>query len=189
MRRIDAIFKETRNKCLRRRIASLRGTSNLAVYCILSRFLRSVRLALHPAQRLTSCFLRWNLLELLAKVVAVGALSLSLAGCIQDEVIFFGIDKADNLRFTNIKIDDKLDGLFYASYLDGDTVVDIREPVKAEKLTSEDGYKITMVNKSISFKLVSDGRLLYCRKYKCIGCDKIQVEGAFSELPKIWGNK
>ncbi len=133
---------------------------------------------------------RLNVLELLAKVLTLGAFSLSLAGCIQDEVIFFGIDKADNLRFTNIKINDKLDGLFYASYLDGDTVVDIREPVKAEQLTSaEDGYKITMVNKGISFKLVSDGRLLYCKKYKCIGCDKIQVEGAFSELPKIWGNK
>lgn len=129
-------------------------------------------------------------LELLAKVLTLGAFSLSLAGCIQDEVIFFGIDKADNLRFTNIKINDKLDGLFYASYMDGDTVVDIREPVKAEQLSSaEDGYKITMVNKGISFKLVSDGRLLYCKKYKCIGCDKIQVEGAFSELPKIWGNK
>lgn len=133
---------------------------------------------------------RLNVLELLAKVLTLGAFSLSLAGCIQDEVIFFGIDKADNLRFTNIKINDKLDGLFYASYLDGDTVVDIREPVKAEQLSSaEDGYKITMVNKGISFKLVSDGRLLYCKKYKCIGCDKIQVEGAFSELPKIWGNK
>lgn len=133
---------------------------------------------------------RLNVLELLAKVLTLGAFSLSLAGCIQDEVIFFGIDKADNLRFTNIKINDKLDGLFYASYLDGDTVVDIREPVKAEQLSSaEDGYKITMINKGISFKLVSDGRLLYCKKYKCIGCDKIQVEGAFSELPKIWGNK
>jgi len=30
------------------RITALRGTRNLAVYCILSRFLRSVRLALHP---------------------------------------------------------------------------------------------------------------------------------------------
>ncbi|HEY3301704.1 MAG TPA: hypothetical protein VGJ90_13110 [Methylophilaceae bacterium] len=128
-------------------------------------------------------------LELLAKVLVIGMLGSSLVGCIQDEVIFFGIDKADNLRFTNIKINDKLDGLFYASYLDGDTVIDIREPVKAARLAEEDGYKITMVNKGISFKLVSDGRLLYCKKYKCIGCDKIQVEGAFSELPKIWGNK
>ena len=133
---------------------------------------------------------RLNPLALIAKVLVIGMLGLSLVGCIQDEVIFFGIDKADNLRFTNIKINDKLDGLFYASYLDGDTVVDIREPVKAEQLTSaEDGYKITLINKGISFKLVSDGRLLYCKKYKCIGCDKIQVEGAFSELPKIWGNK
>jgi hypothetical protein len=142
------------------------------------------------AMKRIDAIFRLNVLELLAKVLTLGAFSLSLAGCIQDEVIFFGIDKADNLRFTNIKINDKLDGLFYASYLDGDTVVDIREPVKAEQLSSaEDGYKITMVNKGISFKLVSDGRLLYCKKYKCIGCDKIQVEGAFSELPKIWGNK
>lgn len=132
---------------------------------------------------------RLNLIELFSKVLAIGVLGLGLAGCIQDEVIFFGIDKADNLRFTNIKINDKLDGLFYASYLDGDTVVDIRAPVKAERLAEEDGYKITMVGKGISFKLVSDGRLLYCKKYKCIGCDKVQVEGAFSELPKIWGNK
>lgn len=132
---------------------------------------------------------RLNLIEAFTKILVIGALGLGLAGCIQDEVIFFGIDKADNLRFTNIKINDKLDGLFYASYLDGDTVVDIREPVKAERLAEEDGYKITMVGKGISFKLVSDGRLLYCKKYKCIGCDKVQVEGAFSELPKIWGNK
>lgn len=126
----------------------------------------------------------------LTKVLVLSALSFNLVGCIQDEVIFFGIDKADNLRFTNIKIDGNLEGLFYASYLDGDTVIDIREPVKAEKLTSsEDGYKITMVRTGINFKLISDGRLLYCRKYKCIGCNNIQVEGAFSELPKIWGNK
>jgi hypothetical protein len=134
--------------------------------------------------------LKLNLLASFARVAALGMLSLSFVGCIQDEIIFFGIDKADNLRFTNIKINGKLDGLFYASYLDGDTVVDIREPVKVEQLTSaEDGYKITMINKGISFKLISDGRLLYCKKYKCIGCDKIQVEGAFSELPKIWGYK
>jgi hypothetical protein len=30
------------------RITALRGTRNLAVYCILSRLLRSVRLVLHP---------------------------------------------------------------------------------------------------------------------------------------------
>ena len=39
---------ETRNKCLRKQIAALRGTRSLAVYCILSRLLRSVRLVLHP---------------------------------------------------------------------------------------------------------------------------------------------
>jgi hypothetical protein len=141
------------------------------------------------AMKRIDAIFKLSALELLAKVLVIGMLGSSLVGCIQDEVIFFGIDKADNLRFTNIKINDKLDGLFYASYLDGDTVIDIREPVKAARLAEEDGYKITMVNKGISFKLVSDGRLLYCKKYKCIGCDKIQVEGAFSELPKIWGNK
>ena len=36
--------------CLHGRIAALRGARNLAVYRILSRFLRAVRLALHPAR-------------------------------------------------------------------------------------------------------------------------------------------
>jgi hypothetical protein len=49
--------KETRNKCLREQIASLRGTPNLTVYRILSRFLRSVRLALQLARRLLPCVL------------------------------------------------------------------------------------------------------------------------------------
>lgn len=48
---------ETRNKCLHGRIAVLRGTRNLAVLYVLSRLLRSVRLALHPAQSLLTSFL------------------------------------------------------------------------------------------------------------------------------------
>ena len=70
-------LKETRNKCLREQIAALRGTRSLAVYRILSRLLRSVRLwrvnnavyrvystdtpftgALYLARRLIPCFLR-----------------------------------------------------------------------------------------------------------------------------------
>jgi hypothetical protein len=54
---IQQKIKETPNKCLRGRIAALRGTRNLAVYRILSRLLRSVRLALHPARRLIPHFL------------------------------------------------------------------------------------------------------------------------------------
>lgn len=55
-------IKDSPNKCLRERIASLRGTPNLAVYRILSRFLRSVRLGLHLAQRLIPCILKSTLL-------------------------------------------------------------------------------------------------------------------------------
>jgi hypothetical protein len=74
--KVTIFFKETRNKCLREQIAALRGTRNLAVYRILSRFLRSVRLwrvnnalqriystdtpftgALYLARRLLLCFL------------------------------------------------------------------------------------------------------------------------------------
>jgi hypothetical protein len=50
--------------CLHGRIASLRGTRNLDVFCILSRFLRSVRLALHPARRLIPHFLKVEFLKL-----------------------------------------------------------------------------------------------------------------------------
>jgi hypothetical protein len=39
-------------KWLRGRIAALRGARNLAVLLVLSRLLRSVRLALHPARPL-----------------------------------------------------------------------------------------------------------------------------------------
>lgn len=55
---ISNTIKDSPNKCLRERIASLRGTLNLAVYRILSRFLRSVRLALHLDQRLIQCILK-----------------------------------------------------------------------------------------------------------------------------------
>ena len=47
-------------KWLRGRIATLRGTRNLAVYRILSRFLRSVRLALHPARSINQSFFKIN---------------------------------------------------------------------------------------------------------------------------------
>ncbi|MCX8518747.1 MAG: hypothetical protein ORN21_01260 [Methylophilaceae bacterium] len=43
---------------LRGRIEALRGARNLAVYLILSRFLRAVRLALHPARLVLQEFLR-----------------------------------------------------------------------------------------------------------------------------------
>ncbi len=43
---------EALNKCLRGRIAALRGTPNLAVLFVLSRLVRSVRLALHLARSL-----------------------------------------------------------------------------------------------------------------------------------------
>jgi hypothetical protein len=71
------MLKETLIKWLRVRIAALRGTRNLAVYRILSWFLRSVRLwrvnnalqriystdtpftgALHPARSINQCFLK-----------------------------------------------------------------------------------------------------------------------------------
>ena len=55
--KVTIFFKETRNKCLREQIAALRGTRTLTVYLILSRVLRSVRLALYLARRLILCFL------------------------------------------------------------------------------------------------------------------------------------
>jgi len=47
--------KDTRNKWLREQIAALRATRNLAVHLVLSRFLRSVRLALYLARSLIPC--------------------------------------------------------------------------------------------------------------------------------------
>ncbi len=48
-------IRDTRNKCLRERTTALRGTHNPAVLNVLSRFLRSVRLVLHLAQRRMKC--------------------------------------------------------------------------------------------------------------------------------------
>jgi hypothetical protein len=50
--KVTIFFKETRNKYLREQIAALRGTRTFAVYRILFRLLRSVRLALYLARRL-----------------------------------------------------------------------------------------------------------------------------------------
>lgn len=47
---------ETRSQWLRRQIAALRGTPNLAVLFVLSRLVRSVRLALYPAHSLITYF-------------------------------------------------------------------------------------------------------------------------------------
>jgi TolC family type I secretion outer membrane protein len=56
---------EALNKCLRKRIAALRGTPNLAVLVVLSRLVRSVRLAFHHARSLILTFLmsRSNVLK------------------------------------------------------------------------------------------------------------------------------
>jgi hypothetical protein len=51
-------IKEVLINWLRARIAALRGTRNLAVYRILSRFLRSMRLALHHARSINQRFLK-----------------------------------------------------------------------------------------------------------------------------------
>ena len=42
--------------CLYGRIAALRGARNLDIFLYMPRFLRSVRLALHPAQTINQCF-------------------------------------------------------------------------------------------------------------------------------------
>ena len=57
MRKINTIFKETLINCLCGRIAKLRGTRNLDYLVDMSRFLRSVRLALHHAQTINQGFL------------------------------------------------------------------------------------------------------------------------------------
>ena len=43
--------------CLCGRIAALRGTRNLDIFLYMPQFLRSVRLALHPAQTINQRFL------------------------------------------------------------------------------------------------------------------------------------
>lgn len=50
------LARETLNKQLRGRIAALCGARPLAYLVDMSRVLRSVRLALHPAHSLVQCF-------------------------------------------------------------------------------------------------------------------------------------
>jgi hypothetical protein len=50
-------LRETLNNCLSGRIAALRGARNLDILFYMPRFLRSVRLALHPAQTIIQRFL------------------------------------------------------------------------------------------------------------------------------------
>ena len=50
-------FLETLINCLCRRIATLRGARNLNIFLYMPRFLRYVRLALHPAQAINQRFL------------------------------------------------------------------------------------------------------------------------------------
>ena len=67
---------ETRNKCLRGQIAVLRGTPNLAVLFVLSRLVRSVRLALYPARSLIKHFqMLRNLLKACTVIVLFGCTS------------------------------------------------------------------------------------------------------------------
>jgi len=51
------MVKETLINCLCGRIAALRGARNLDILSYMPRFLRSVRLALHPAQAINQGFL------------------------------------------------------------------------------------------------------------------------------------
>ena len=57
-RHIELRVKETLIYCLYGRIAALRGARNLNIFLYMSRFLRSVRLALHPAQTINQGFLK-----------------------------------------------------------------------------------------------------------------------------------
>ena len=50
------LSKETLINCLCGRIAALRGARNLNIFQYMPRFLRSVRLALHPAQAINQHF-------------------------------------------------------------------------------------------------------------------------------------
>jgi len=52
-------IKETLINCLYGRIAALRGARNLDYPIDMSRFLRSGRLALHPAQTINQVFHKW----------------------------------------------------------------------------------------------------------------------------------
>ena len=50
--------RKTLINCLCGRIAALRGARNLNIFLYMLRFLRSVRLALHPAQVINQRFLK-----------------------------------------------------------------------------------------------------------------------------------
>ena len=54
---LQKAVKETLINCLCGRIAALRGARNLNIFIYMPRFLRSVRLALHPAQTINQGFL------------------------------------------------------------------------------------------------------------------------------------
>ena len=56
-----AAFKKTLIYYLCGRIAALRGARNLDIFLYMPRFLRSVRLALHPAQIINQRFLKKTL--------------------------------------------------------------------------------------------------------------------------------
>ena len=58
-------LNETLINCLRGRIAALRGARNLNIFLYMLRFLRSVRLALHPAQAINQRFLNKMKIRLL----------------------------------------------------------------------------------------------------------------------------
>jgi len=51
-------IRKTLINCLCGRIAALRGARNIDIFLYIPRFLRSVRLALHPAQTINQHFLR-----------------------------------------------------------------------------------------------------------------------------------
>ena len=55
---LEFIFKKTLINCLSGRIAALRGARNLNIFLYMPRFLRSVCLALHPAQTINQHFLK-----------------------------------------------------------------------------------------------------------------------------------
>jgi hypothetical protein len=55
-RKVLRLPRETLINCLSGRIASLCGARNLNIFMYMPRFLRSVRLALHPAQTINQRF-------------------------------------------------------------------------------------------------------------------------------------
>jgi len=90
-------FTEPLINCLCGRIAALRGARNLNIFLYMPRFLRSVRLALHPAQAINRRFLTSALL-----LIAISAFAETAAAA--DFSIFVGAEIPGSIEYRDVKM-------------------------------------------------------------------------------------